>query len=145
VTDFINKADSGNWTAVASEAPSYICYEQRKVVRHSGSPADRLSEITENMKTVFWQTVTTDQPYRKFYLYANPSQNKQVLPQLLSIYAIMFYLGSITRYTPLWYDQIVDSEFGTFVESFIDSQPTQFLYLMTSYFAEREVAKAAIV
>jgi hypothetical protein len=78
-------------------------------------------------------------------LYANPSQNKQVLPQLLSIYAIMFYLGSITRYRPLWYDQIAASEFGTFVESFIDSQPTQFLYLMASYFAEREVVKAAIV
>lgn len=145
VSDFIDKADWGNWTAVASGAPSYICYQQNKVVRHSGSPADRLSGITEKLKTVFWQTVRTDQPFRKFYLYANPSQNKQVLPQLLSIYAIMFYLGSITRYSPLWYDEIVDSEFGTFIESFIDSQPTQFLYLMTSYFAEREVAKAAIV
>lgn len=145
VSDFINKADSGNWTAVATITPSIIRYEQRKVVRHSGSPADRLSGITENMKTVFWQTVRSDQPYRRFYLYANPSRNEQVLPQLLSIYAIMFYLGSITRYSPLWYDEIVASEFGTFIESFIDSQPTQFLYLMTSYFAEREVAKAAIV
>ncbi|MHC4119722.1 MAG: YaaC family protein [Planctomycetota bacterium] len=145
VSDFINKADKGNWTAVSTGTPSIIRYDQKKVVRHSGSPADRLSEITENMKTVLWQTVKTNKPYTKFYLYAPPSQNKQVLPQLLSIYAIMFYLGSITRYRPLWYDDIVDSEFGTFVEYFIDSQPTQFLYLMASYFAEREVAKAAIV
>ncbi len=145
ISEFVNKADSGNWRAVRADESRYICYEQKKVTRHSGSPADRLPEIADTMKTVFWQTVNSDEPYSRFYLYANPSQNNQVLPQLLSIYAIMFYLGSITRYRPLWYDEISDSEFGAFVQSFIDSQPTQFLYLMASHFAEREVVKAAIV
>lgn len=145
ISEFINKADRGNWKAVEAYKSHYICYEQKKVIRHSGSPADRLPEIADTLKTVFWQTVRSDEPYSRFYLYANPSQNNQVLPQLLSIYAIMFYLGSITRYRPLQYDKISDSEFGAFVQSFIDSQPAQFLYLMASHFAEREVVKAAIV
>ena len=146
VSEFVEKADKGNWTAVKTGAPSYICYEQKKVVKHRGSPADYLTKVTGDAKTVFWQTVRSDEPYRRYYLYANPLQKSdQVLPQILSIYAIMFYLGAITRYKPLLYDKISDSKFGAFVESFIDSQPTQFLYLIASHFDEREIAKASIV
>ena len=114
VSEFINKADRGNWKAV-SHLGGYIWYEQKKVTRHSGSPADYLSKITENLRTLLWQTIRGDEPYTRFYLYANPSKYVRVLPQLLSIYAIMFYLGSITRYRPLRYDKIVDSSFGPFV------------------------------
>lgn len=145
VNDFINKADGGNWKAVKSDDENYVCYEQENAIKHAGSPMDRLSKITDDIKRVFWQTVRSDEPYRRYYLYAHPSQDRdQVLPQLLSIYAIMFYLSSITRYRPLRHDEIIDSKFGAFIESFIESQPTQFLYLMASQFAEREVAKAAI-
>lgn len=146
LSEFIEKADRGNWTAVKAEEGDYRCYEQKVTVKHRGSPADYLANVTEGVRTTFWQTVRSDEPYRRYYLYANPSQNSdQVLPQILSVYAIMFYLGSITRYRPLRYDKIADSKFGAFIESFIDSQPTQFLYLMASRFDEREIAKAAIV
>ena len=85
-------------------------------------------------------------PYRKYYLYAAPvAEHAQVVPQILSIYGITYYLGSIVRYRPHHFDRILKGEFGPFVEAFLNDQPTQFIYLMASEFAEKEVTKAAIV
>ena len=88
----------------------------------------------------------SQRPYRQYYLYPSPAaQHGQVLPQILSIYAITFYLGSIVRYRPHHFDEILKGDFGPFIETFLNDQPTQFLYLMASEFAQREVTRAAIV
>lgn len=93
-----------------------------------------------------WRTVLSTPPYRKYYLYPAPTpEQAQVLPQILSICGITFYLGSIVRYRPHHFDKILEGMYGPFIEAFLNDQPRQFIYLMASEFAEKEVTRAAIV
>jgi hypothetical protein len=73
------------------------------------------------------------------------TEDAQTLPQLLSIYAISYYLGSITRYRPHHFPAINDGAFGPRIQDFISGQPQQFLYLLASEFARREIAKPSIL
>ena len=91
-------------------------------------------------------TVATVTPYRRYYVYlAPPAEHPFVLPQLLSIYALVYYFGSITRYRPHQYDAIASGPFGPWVQEFINGQPQQFLYLMASQFAEQDVTRPSIL
>jgi hypothetical protein len=67
------------------------------------------------------------------------------LSQILSTYAITYYLGSITRYRPHHYDAITKSTFGPRIQDFVTGQPLQFLYLMASEFARQDVTKPSIL
>lgn len=85
-------------------------------------------------------------PYRRHYVYLRPpGETTQVLPQMLSIYALAYYLGSITRYRPHHFPNITSSAFGPRVQDFVTGQPQQFLYLLASEFAKREIAKPSIL
>jgi hypothetical protein len=66
------------------------------------------------------------------------------MSQLLSIYMATYYFGSITRYKPEAFATILSSPIGRFVYEFFANQPSQFLYLMASEFAEQEIARAAV-
>lgn len=123
-----------------------ICFEEINTVAYSHRPSDRVPDVVVQLRHKLWRTVLAMPPYRKYYLYPAPMQeHSQILPQILSIYAIAYYLSSITRYRPHHFDLILSSPFGPFIEAFLNDQPTQFIYLMASEFAEKEVTKAAIV
>ena len=49
-----------------------------------------------------------------------------------TIYMIMFYLGSITRYHPYLFDDIFSERDQWVISEFLATQPKQFLYLFTS-------------
>jgi len=121
-------------------------FESKSPLAYRDRPTDTINELVASIRPFLWRTVLSQRPYRQYYLYpTDPSEHGQVLPQVLSIYAITFYLGSIVRYRPHHFDDILQSEYGPFVEAFLNDQPNQFLYLMASEFAEREVTRAAIV
>lgn len=123
-----------------------LCFEQLNTVSYNDRPSDNVPDLVATVRHRLWRTVLSTPPYRKYYLYPAPApEHPQVLPQILSIYAIMFYLGSIVRYRPHHFDRILGGAFGPFVEAFLNDQPRQLLYLMASEFAEKEVTKAAIV
>jgi hypothetical protein len=123
-----------------------VRFEQITPVRYSGMPSDNLADLVGTLRPFVWSTVTTARPFRKYYLYACPlREHPYLLPQVVSIYAIMFYLGSITRYRPQHFANILSGEFGGFMQEFLSSQPSQFLYLMASEFAKRDVARAPLV
>jgi hypothetical protein len=123
-----------------------ICCEQTSGVSYGHRPSDKVQTLVDSVKEKLWCTVLSIPPYRKYYLYPAPiSEQPQVLPQLLSVYAITFYLGSITRYRPHHFNTIINGEFGPQVEAFLNDHPQQFVYLMASQFAEQEVTKAALV
>lgn len=123
-----------------------VCFEQTSPTSYGHRPSDRIQELVSTVRHQLWRTVLTAPPYRKYYIYPAPSsEHNQVLPQILSIYAITFYLGSIVRYRPHHFDKILGGPFGPLIEAFLNDQPTQFIYLMASEFAEKEVTKAAIV
>lgn len=111
----------------------------------SSRASDKAMDAINTLAPHLWTTVRSDPPYRTYYLYmCPPAEVGSRMPQLCSIYAIAFYLGSITRYRPHHFTKIIDGPFGPFVEAFLNDQPTQFLYLIASEFVEREVARAAL-
>ena len=57
----------------------------------------------------------------------------------------MFFLGYVTRYTPGYFEDPLDSKFGPLFETFVSESPMQFLYLMASEILGREVSKPAII
>lgn len=107
-------------------------------------PSDVLNNLMNRVRHDFWRSVTTSKPFRKYYVYIS-EQNDWVVPQVCSIYMLMFYLGSITRYRPEQFDTLATGKFGAFIEEFIENQPNQWLYMMASEFAEQEVTRAATV
>ncbi len=125
---------------------SLLCFEQIAAMNYGHRPSDEVPTVVEAVKHRLWRTVLITPPYRKYYLYAAPqTEHAQVLPQILSIYGITYYLGSIVRYRPHHFDRILAAHYGPFIEAFLNDQPSQFLYLMASEFAEKEVTRAAIV
>lgn len=123
-----------------------VCFEQLNGVQYSHRPSDVVPELVGTVRNLIWRTILIVPPYRKYYLYSAPiAEHPQIVPQTLSIYGITYYLGSIVRYRPHHFDRILRSNYGPFVESFLNDQASQFIYLMASEFAEREVTKAAIV
>lgn len=133
-------------TSEAVDGRSLLCFEQMNATPYTHRPSDQVPDVVASVRPYLWRTVLSTPPYRKYYLYAAPTgEHGQVLPQALSIYALTFYLGSIVRYRPHHFDRILSDRYGPFVEAFMNDQPSQFIYLMASEFAEKEVTKAAIV
>lgn len=130
-----------------SDNQPLICFQQNKPITCSNTKyANHLQPLFDSVRPYLWSTVATIPPYRRHYVYLRPSsENDQVLPQLLSIYALAYYLGSITRYRPHHLPTITDSSFGPRVQDFITGQPQQFLYLIASEFAKRDIAKPSIL
>jgi hypothetical protein len=133
-------------TETAESEKALVCFEQCVPEHYSGYPSDRLNELIHVIRPMLWLTVSTTSPYRRYYLYLCPANElPTLLPQMLSIYAISYYLGSITRYRPHQYPLIVKGPFGPRIQDFITGQPLQFLYLMASEFARQDVTKPAIL
>ncbi|WP_421884188.1 YaaC family protein [Methylibium sp.] len=123
-----------------------ICLEQVAPMAYVNYPADQLHELVAPVRHLFWMTVSTVTPYRRYYVYlCPPAERPALLPQLLSIYAISYYLGSITRYRPHHFDLVSTGTLGPRIQDFITGQPLQFIYLMASEFAEQDVTKPAIL
>jgi hypothetical protein len=109
-------------------------------------PADILPSLTTPLKNLLWSTVSIEPPYRRQYIYLAPNGDRSlVLPQLLSIYATMYYFGSITRYRPHQYDAMIQGPYGSWIQEFFNGQPLQFVYLMASEFMKQDVTKPAIL
>lgn len=122
-----------------------ICFESAPLA-YPGYPVDHLVDAVDVLKPFIWSTVATVPPYRRYYLYlCPPAETAARLPQLLSIYALSYYLGSITRYRPHHYPKIVDGPFGPRIQDFITGQPMQFLYLMASEFSKQDVTRPSIL
>lgn len=143
--DFLDTTGlSSTFREVAVNPPTIICFEQKKTIRYSHRPSDELLTLIATVKQYIWQVVGSMSPYRAYYLYAAPKSESR-LPQLAAIYAVMFYLSSITRYRPHEFDKILKGEYGPFIQTFLNDQPMQFLFLIASEFAQQEVTKAALV
>jgi hypothetical protein len=129
------------------DARPLILFEQVNPIAYAGSyPADRLSQLVAVVKSRLWVTVSTVSPYRRYYVYLCPqAERDSLLAQLLSIYAVTYYFGSITRYRPHQYDSLLQSSFGPRVRDFVTGQPAQFIYMMASEFLKQEVTRPSII
>lgn len=108
--------------------------------------ANYLADLFKSIKNSVWVTVTSIPPYRRHYAYLCPDAEKaEILPQLASIYAIAYYLGSITRYRPHHFDSIASKSIGPRIQDFITGQPLQYLYMIASEFSEQEISRPSLV
>jgi hypothetical protein len=123
-----------------------FCFEQVAPVGYTHRAADILKPLVETVRPILCLSATSAPPYRKYYVHLTPpDQAAERLPQLLSLYLLFFFFGSVTRYRPHVFDAILKSDYGPFVREFIASQPDQLLYLLATEFSEREVVKPALV
>lgn len=138
---------AGDFVTVEGFSPkNWVCFEQKTPESYVSDPGEALARIVATVRNRVWETVRVISPYRKPYIYICPRQeNKARLPQLLSVYLMMFFLSSVTRYTPGYYEYLIDSKFGPFIQTFVSESPMQFLYLLASEILGREVSKPAIV
>jgi hypothetical protein len=63
----------------------------------------------------------------------------RVLPQLAAMYAVFFYLGSVTRYHPYDFDKLRQKKYGWLIDEFLRTQPLQFLYLCVSRIVKKDL------
>ena len=128
------------------EGRRLLCFEQTTKTQFAHRPSDEVQPLVDQFKRRTWVSVNSSQPYRRYYAYLAPaSEHSAVLPQLLSIYAITYYLGSITRYRPQLFDSFLADAYGPRIEEFVSAQPLQFVYLVASEFAEQEITKPALI
>src|SRR5439155_25983907 len=115
--------------AIKIKGRKLIRFEQIRPRSYTHRPSDEVPHLVADIKPFLWTTVASIPPYRRYYVYLSPvAEHPQILPQLLSIFAIMYYLGSITRYRPHHFDSIIASALGPRIEEFISGQPLQFIY-----------------
>jgi YaaC-like protein len=121
-------------------------FEQTTPITYFHRPSDSIPALVASIRNYLWAAATTVRPFREYYLYAAPSaERSQVVPQLISIYAITFYMGSIARYRPQHFDAILSSPFGGQLQEFLSSQPHQFVYLLASDFVKRDITRPSLV
>lgn len=123
---------------------TYRIFEQVAPVGYNDRPSDKVMDVIRVLSPLLWQTVTSAPPYRRYYLYLSPPGEIR-LRQWLSIYAILFWLGSLTRYQPVELLDLLDGSYGPFFRELIATQPSQLLYTLASEFKQQDVAKAAVV
>jgi len=121
-------------------------FEQIDVVPYTDRPSDKLKELVDTIRFKVWATIMRIPPYRKYYLYLCPSNEQpDLLPQILSIWGVFYYFGSVTRYRPQYFDEILAGRFAGHVQEIVSNLPQQFIYYMASEFSKREIAHAPLV
>jgi hypothetical protein len=110
------------------------------------SPIPELGEILSSFKRNLWSVVTSDFPYRRYYVYVAPSyMEPQVVHQLLSMYLLAFYFGSLVRYYPRTWVELLESDYSPFLNEFYSTFLNQFVYLAASELGEQEIVRPALV
>lgn len=127
----------------ATDAEFHVI-EQSNPVNYTGRAADVVVEVVQVIRPHLWRTITASAPFRRFYLYLS-APNEKRMPQWLSVYATLFWLGSLTRYQPVELFQALDGSFGAFFREFLETQPRQLLYILASDAKQQNVTRGVIV
>lgn len=81
----------------------------------------------------------TDGNEYRMYL---PLTQKVALSSTSVIYAVMFFLGSVTRYNPYFFDSLMDEKEQWLISEFLNTQPSQFLYYLISYMVGKPIYRS---
>ena len=123
-----------------------VCLEQVEPTSYTGRATDVVANLVDLMRAKLWRIASSvpQSGYRRYYLHLTPPEESARLPQLASLWAMFFYFGSVVRYRPHLFDEIISGRYGAFVSEFVSAQPEQMLYLLASELCEREIARPAI-
>ena len=146
LTETLRESDLGStFRGVAHpDGAEFHVLEQRRPIEYTGRAADVVVTAIGAVRPQLWQTITASAPFRRFYLYLAPAGEKR-MPQWLSTYATLFWLGSLTRYQPVELFEAIDGKFGPFFREFLETQPRQLLYILASDAKRQDVTRGVIV
>jgi YaaC-like Protein len=121
------------------------CFELRQPAKYTNKPVNVVQKLAEDVRPYLWEIVSAvpGAAYRRYYLYLTPP-GRELLPQIGSLWATLFYLGSVVRYRPHTFEKMIAGPYGPFITEFISAQPEQMLYMLASEMCRREVAQPAI-
>jgi hypothetical protein len=123
---------------------SFIRLEEQNVVTYNDRTADVVMKVVQQVRPMLWRTITSSRPFRRYYLYLAPT-NEHRLPQLLSVYATFYYLGSLTRYQPVALAELLRGAYGPYIRELVSVQPNQWVYEMANEFRQQEVTRGAVI
>ena len=126
------------------EGRSAICIEQIVPMAYARGPSDVINDLSAGLRNDLWEVLLDVPPYRKYYVFLNHNGIRP-LNQISSIYAMAYYLGSITRYRPKQFSELLEGGHGAQIREFVDGQMIQFIYQLASRMAKRDIVKPAIV
>jgi len=118
----------------------YYIFESKPMSYEPYRIDSALDVLSQKFRKLGVWTIFTNRGYR---YYLSGHEPRLTLPQMCSSYAIMFYLGSITRYKPYDYDKII-ARYQWLINDFIETHPPQFLYILASTLAGTEVVNPPI-
>ncbi len=125
-----------------------LCLEQIAPTAYTGRPTDVLQDVVDSARPWLWRLISASpgSGYRKYYVHLTPaSQQQHRMPQIASLWMLLFYFGSVVRYRPQTFDLISAGRYGAWASEFVAAQPEQLLYMLASEMHRREVARPAIV
>lgn len=123
---------------VACSEGNEIWFETVQVPGQKRGIDAAIHKLSQSFRYFGASNILTSSGYR-FYFCTVPA--RQRLPQLAVAYAIIFYLGSITRYKPDVFDKIISGGYAWIVEEFLATLPMQFLYSLASELAGVDVVR----
>jgi hypothetical protein len=116
-------------------------FETPTVVGKRGAGVDQaMRSLATTVRTIGIRSLLTvsGEGYRCYFWAGEPREALALRP---AVYAVMFYLGSITRYRPYEFDAIVSGGYSWLVHEFLATQPLQFSYGLASYLAGIDVVR----
>jgi hypothetical protein len=97
-----------------------------------------IAVLAARLRGVGISSIFTRRGYR-FYISDIPKRLQ--LPPLAAAYAVMFYLGAVTRYKPDVFDKLLAGGYSWLVDEFLSTYPTQFIYTLASELAGVDVVQ----
>jgi hypothetical protein len=119
--------------AVAPKGKGVHLFETPKEDFSNATFIGRLAILRANLRP-FVHPLSLPQGYR-YYLYPGTD----ILRQPCSIYAVMFYLGSIVRYKPQRFASLVGTKYHWLIEEFLQVAPKQFVALIINEITDCEL------
>lgn len=104
-----------------------------------------LENSLQAVRTVVHRVINSLPPhYRTYYGCFVPKGGLRV-PPMPGALALLFYLGSMNRYHPRKFEDMLNGPFGPFVQEFLLNQPSQLLYSIACDLSGMEIAKSTVV
>ncbi len=123
----------GQLRAVAPALTGFHDLENTSVNFSNVNFLNRLASQRSDLRK-FVHPLLLPQGYR-YYLYPE----SDVLRQPASIYAVMFYLGSIVRYKPQRFSSLIGNKYHWLIEEFLQIAPKQFVALLINEITDCEL------
>jgi hypothetical protein len=122
-----------------------VRFEQITSIHYPRSPTEKLSQLASTLDGRLWFIIRSVPPYRRYYLWAAEALSDRILHPLLSVYLVVFYLGSVTRYRPYYFEELQESMYGNLFDEIVQTQGQQMLFQMAAEFRERDISWPAVI